>query len=45
MAANEDVMTTDLTEGAYFLAECRIPVVPLIAVVPQRADWLEISFK
>ena len=31
MAANDEVMTTRLTEGALALIALRIPVVPLIA--------------
>lgn len=31
MAANEDVMTTCFTEGALFLIDFRIPVVPMTA--------------
>jgi hypothetical protein len=31
IAANDDVMTTRFTEGAFFLIDFKIPVVPMIA--------------
>jgi hypothetical protein len=36
IAAKEEVITTRLTVGALFLIDRRIPIVPLIAAIPQK---------
>lgn len=43
IAAKEDVMTTRLTEGALLLIACRIPTVPLMAILGYRISLVELE--